>query len=243
MLKPLWDTPRKDRQIPDRQIPGREPSTTWGSRINVKNPVAKPRDRDQDWASITGDFDYFKPLDSKKPSTKRVLRIFISSTFTNMNFERNYMLQEIPFLKECAAARGLELIFSEMRFGIRDEASKDNRTTDICMNELAKCFDDSAGLAYILLTCDKYGFRPPPRTIPKLEFDNLCRLMTLDGSDLVQAWYTLDENMLPEPEYVMKNQNSISDFWKSLPAVQSAFREAAKKLWPHDVANLRDPAR
>ena len=44
---------------------------------------------------------------------KRVIRVFISLTFTNTVFEHNYALEDvIPYLKDAARERGFNVIFS-----------------------------------------------------------------------------------------------------------------------------------
>ena len=58
--------------------------------------------------------------DMGKPPSKRVVRVFISSTFTDTVFERNYILEDvIHYLKQVGRERGFDVIFSEMRFVAR----------------------------------------------------------------------------------------------------------------------------
>ena len=109
---------------------------------------------------------------------KRVIRVFISSTFTDTDFERNYALEDvIPYLKQAGRERGFDVVFSEMRFGIRDDASEDNMTSELCMEELENCEQQSAGVFYVLISTDKYGFRPLPRRIPQNELEELSSEM------------------------------------------------------------------
>jgi hypothetical protein len=57
----------------------------------------------------------------------------------------------MPFLKEAARNRGLDIVFSEMRFGIRDTASSANLTSEGCMRELKRCLGESSGISYLLI--------------------------------------------------------------------------------------------
>ena len=45
---------------------------------------------------------------------------------------------------------------SEMRWGIRKEASDSHQTSDICMQEMERCQVDTAGgINYMLMCCEK----------------------------------------------------------------------------------------
>jgi hypothetical protein len=231
----LWPAVRKERE-------------EWKTRLKSLAPKLKPRDKQIDWAVAIGNFS---GIGSQPP--KRVVRIFVSSTFTDTALERNFVLEDVmPYLKECALYRGLEVVFSEMRFGIRESSSEDNLTSEICMNELKHCQDDSAGVSYILLACDKYGFRPSPSRIPKNEFESLLANMQEKEQLLARTIYELDENQLGKLEYTMVNQRKIkgkisttanSSVWDVMREVQLAFRRAALKLWPDGEEELRNPRR
>jgi len=186
----------------------------------------------------------------KSPS-KRVVRVFISSTFTDTVFERNYVLEDvIPYLKDAGRERGFDIIFSEMRFGIRDDASEDNKTSELCMEELENCEKQSAGVFYVLISTDKYGFRPLPRRIPQNEMEDLRSHMNTVEKALVDKFYSLDTNARdkdghPAPEYVMLTQPEIGKlldpstddegakqvFKDTMPKVVEAFRGAAIQVW------------
>ena len=63
----------------------------------------------------------------------------MSSTFKDMELERN-LLQEvfdelIPFYRE----KGWQVEMVDLRWGISEEAGLDNRTMRICKKELAQC--------------------------------------------------------------------------------------------------------
>ena len=186
---------------------------------------------------------------------KRVVRVFISSTFTDTVFERNYTLEDVvPYLKKVGRERGCDIIFSEMRFGIRDDASEDNRTSELCMEELANYEQQSAGVFYVLISTDKYGFRPLPRRIPRNEMERLRGEMGALEQDLVDKFYSLDTNALdqsghPAPEYVMLTQPEIGMlvepstdgkvatklFWSNVPKVVETCRAAAIKHWSRET--------
>ena len=120
----------------------------------------------------------------------------------------------IPYLKRAGREQGYDHLIREMSYGIRDDASEDNITSELCMEELANCEQQSAGVFYVLISTDKYGFRPLPRRIPQSEMEELISKMDAAEKALVDKFYSLDTNALdksghPAPEYVMLTQPEI----------------------------------
>eukprot|EP01031_Cornospumella_fuschlensis_P037339 gene37339-45334_t len=63
----------------------------------------------------------------KTPSFK--LLVFVSSTFTDSKFERNYLMDELLFdIREDGLRHGISVTFVDMRWGIRDENTCDHKT-------------------------------------------------------------------------------------------------------------------
>jgi hypothetical protein len=222
----LWPDIRKDRP-------------EWVQRIDREPPTPTPRNYKEDWSTLVGDLP-----ESEFKTENRVVRFFVSSTFDDTLHERNFLLEDvIPYVMECAQNRGLDIALSEMRFGIREKASADNRTLEICLDELRHCQQVSAGLNFILIAGDKYGFRPCPYRIDKEQFDALLVHMQPEEARLVLDCYYLDENA-EVPEYIMKSQDDIIDFWNGVfQSLRTALQRAAERLWPDKLQELRDPRR
>ncbi len=92
------------------------------------------------------------------PVPRRCLRFFISSTFTDTQLERDALITVYPPLRELARRAGVSFYQpSEMRWGIRAEATARHETAAICMREIQRCQRDSSGLNYLLLLGEKYG--------------------------------------------------------------------------------------
>ena len=100
------------------------------------------------------------------------LRVFVSSTFTDTHLERNIILDEIvPILKGIAQPYGIEIVFVDMRYGVRDENTADHMTWIACRDELSSCMKVSNGLFFLSLQGDKYGYQPIPKFIPQDVYD------------------------------------------------------------------------
>ena len=66
-----------------------------------------------------------------KNENPKVVRIFTSSTFTDMLMERNTLMEYVyPKIKEyCREKHGLEYQVVDMRWGVRDEMTDEHMTT------------------------------------------------------------------------------------------------------------------
>ena len=71
--------------------------------------------------------DNFCKIRKSIPTSKLV--IFFSSTFTDTHFERNIIMEEIlPELQLKGKEYGVSVVFVDMRFGVKDENTKDHMT-------------------------------------------------------------------------------------------------------------------
>jgi hypothetical protein len=105
-------------------------------------------------------------------------------------------------LRSLCASLGLEFIPSEMRWGIREEASNNHETSDICMAELGRCQQESLGVNYVLILGEKYGFRPVPSAVEEAEFNSIVEAVCAERGDasarqLRERWFRLDTNVVP----------------------------------------------
>jgi hypothetical protein len=68
----------------------------------------------------------------EQDSKQRVIRVFLSSTFTDTVHERAVLLRCVhPAVQRYARKLNFEVVFSEMRFGIRKSLSDDNKTSEV----------------------------------------------------------------------------------------------------------------
>ena len=67
----------------------------------------------------------------------RQIRIFISSTFQDMQAERDHLITKVfPRLQEEAAKRGVYVVPLDLRWGITEEESKSGKVLQICLEEM-----------------------------------------------------------------------------------------------------------
>ena len=106
--------------------------------------------------------------DTRAPIYRMV--IFVSSTFTDSQTERNYLMDELLFeLREQAKEHRIDVIFVDLRTGVRDESSLDHDIWNVCRDMLNYCKEQSSGLFFFSLQGDKYGYRPIPKSVLKAD--------------------------------------------------------------------------
>ncbi len=67
----------------------------------------------------------------------RVIRVFISSTFSDMGAERDVLVKSVfPRLAAVAARRDVSVVPLDLRWGITDEMARSGRVIDTCLNEI-----------------------------------------------------------------------------------------------------------
>ncbi|XP_053968962.1 NACHT and WD repeat domain-containing protein 2 [Anastrepha ludens] len=189
-------------------------------------------------------------LESLPPVSSKIVRIFTSSTFTDTTMERNTLMAKCyPRIKDyCREKHGLEFQVVDMRWGVRDEATDDHMTTELCMREIQNCQRLSMGPNFIVFLGQKYGYRPIPTYIVSSELQLICEELTSMGVDraLLDLWYKKDSNAVP-PMSVLQPISSIlinfnnkrvpklqaedqAVWWDTLNKMQKLLRKAAASL-------------
>ncbi|KAI8835952.1 hypothetical protein BJ741DRAFT_606386 [Chytriomyces cf. hyalinus JEL632] len=183
-------------------------------------------------------------LDINALMGNRVL-LFVSSTFTDTAWERNNNIADVyPYLRLFCSRLGLTFESVDMRWGVLDTSTAEHLTSELCMRQLQKCLDESAGPAFFSILGNKYGYRPFPPILPKedfeamqVELDRLCLLTDTElqarfaptsklidaallaearDRNLLQFWWDLDLNAIP-PVYVLKPSvdSQLAALWKN----------------------------
>ena len=174
---------------------------------------------------LRGDFAFQGETPEKWKVLSNILAVLFSSTFTDTHTERNILLQEIlPELRRIGRGQGIEVRFVDMRYGVKDESTIHQLTWEICVEQLEKCFRESAGIAFVSLQGDKYGYMPLPREVKKDDYE--CRYrdnFTEEMRNVADGWYRFDSNT---QNYILKNLKDIddNDYWNiALPMLRKGF--------------------
>ncbi|XP_004923513.1 NACHT and WD repeat domain-containing protein 2 [Bombyx mori] len=199
----------------------------------------------------TVDLIFGGSLKSLPPVSSKIVRIFTSSTFTDTTMERNTLMAKCyPRIKDyCREKHGLEFQVVDMRWGVRDEATDDHMTTELCMREIKNCQRLSMGPNFVVFLGQKYGYRPIPTYVLSSELQMLREELAAGGVDviLLDTWYKKDSNAVP-PISVLQPISSIlinfnnkrvpklqaedqAIWWDTLGKMQKLFRKASLQLY------------
>ncbi|XP_070817792.1 NACHT domain- and WD repeat-containing protein 1 [Chaetodon trifascialis] len=135
-----------------------------------------------------------------------MIRVFVSSTFTDMSSERKALLER-AYPEVLAFCRSLGLLFEvvDLRWGIRSIWSGDHEACEIFLQEIRSCQRISAGPAFIALLGNRYGHRALPRLIPEKQFEAVLSKLSKNpqGVKQLNQWFLKDNNAVP-PTYVLQ---------------------------------------
>lgn len=157
----------------------------------------------------------------------------MSSTFTDMQMERSILLKDaFPRLEKFCEEKGARFQAVDLRWGVNEESQLNQKTLQICFNEIARCQKISPKPNFVILLGEKYGWQPVPELIPEEEMDAILRVLREDDKSLIGKWYRRDDNAV-QPEYVLQpRQDELKEYQKWEPVekkIQQIFREGIEK--------------
>jgi len=154
-----------------------------------------------------------------KTRLRPVIRVFVSSTFTDMKHERNALAAEaFPKLEQLCQRQGFQFQAIDMRWGVSTEAGLDHQTVRVCLDELRRSQDISPKPNFLILLGNRYGWRPLPEEISVEEFHALERAAAeIPGSTdksaitVLREWYREDANAVPPVYLLQSRRQDLSD--------------------------------
>ncbi|XP_068711765.1 NACHT domain- and WD repeat-containing protein 1-like isoform X2 [Montipora foliosa] len=187
-------------------------------------------------------------LEQRLTTKAKIIRVFTSSTFTDMAAERNALMERIyPRLKVFAQQEGYEFQVVDMRWGVRDGSTDDHSTLELCLKELKACQELSTGPNFMAFLGQKYGFRPLPSTIVASEFKQLLdNLPDQEERKLLETWFVCDVNAVPctyvlqpistrIPGYLSQDPDqrylALQQWTEILTKLQNVLRREAKRMF------------
>ncbi len=134
----------------------------------------------------------------------RTFRVFVSSTFKDLEAERNILQEQVfPYLKELCRSRGHRFQDIDLRWGVSEEASLDQQALNICLGEIKRCREITPRPNFIVLLGNRYGWLAPPPQIPADQFVQIRDNVPPGDQDELGSWYAKDDNADP-PEYYLR---------------------------------------
>jgi NACHT domain- and WD repeat-containing protein len=179
----------------------------------------------------------------------RTFRVFVSSTFDDLKAERN-ALQEIVFprLRSLCAAHGARFQAIDLRWGVSEEAGRDQQTMAICLDEVRRCQETSPRPNFLVLLGDRYGWCPLPASIEAVELEEITaglsdrdrEILLFDeaGPEEGNGWYRRDDNAVPPAYRLRERRVAVPD--GASDAESQAAHDAEDAAWRDVEARLRE---
>jgi hypothetical protein len=168
------------------------------------------------------------------PQQTKIFRVFVSSTFTDMKEERSILQKRVfPKLEKYCEENGAKFQAVDLRWGVNEESQLNQKTLEICINDIVRCQKISPKPNFLILLGDKYGWQPIPTKIPETEMKEIHSVIASGKKDLLDQWFRLDFNAMPS-EYVLQPRGKeFADYtiWEKIEKeIQVTLRDAVNQL-------------
>jgi NACHT domain- and WD repeat-containing protein len=161
------------------------------------------------------------------PSNIPSFRVFVSSTFSDMQEERNALRARVfPRLSALCRSHGTTFQAVDLRWGVNREASENHQTVSICLQEIDRCRAAGRRPDFIVLLGQRYGWCPVPAEIPDADYKLIRSLLSSLGDERLKVLnqrYLLDENTIP-PVYRLDAQTGTLDRPVTVPTMERELR-------------------
>lgn len=134
----------------------------------------------------------------------KTIRLFLSSTFRDMHAERDHLNRLVfPELRQRCERVGVDFVAVDLRWGITEEDARRHGALELCLGEIERCRP-----FFLALLGERYGWAPPPDTIPVPVFKALR--LTRREAALVDDCYRLDDTAR-RPAYRLRRDRVLSE--------------------------------
>ena len=170
----------------------------------------------------------------------RSIRVFISSTFQDMQDERSELIRKtFPRLRELAARRDVTLTEVDLRWGITKEESESGKVMEICLREVKNSIP-----FFIGIIGNRYGWIPEPKDISEIVKERFPKVpgyveRQLSATEIEMQFGVLDRTDVDMNAYffIKKEETVDVDDPERLAALKKLVRENKK----YPVSSYSDP--
>ena len=166
------------------------------------------------------------------PTLSREIRVFLSSTFKDMDEERRYLVEHVfPQVRQACAHRHVVFTEIDLRWGITEEEAKNGRTVEICLEEIDR--SRSSPPFFIGFLGERYGWIPTEKDLgdyqKKHADSRYVKRITqalkeqISVTELEMQYAFLDEGV---------DKNHARIFLRSRDLTDSIFQENVQNLAP-----------
>ena len=156
-------------------------------------------------------------LNDFKATKRRIIRVFLSSTFIDMKAEREMLVTQLfPRLREAFRAKGLELVEVDLRWGITKEQSEKGETIKICLEEL-----DDTWPFFVGMIGERYGWMPTIEDFDKIKDTLEAQEFVLEKiksqrsiTEMEFCYAALDTSHLENTFFFIKDESTYNASYK-----------------------------
>nr|WP_302685701.1 DUF4062 domain-containing protein [uncultured Ruminococcus sp.] len=142
----------------------------------------------------------------------KTFRLFISSTFSDFIEERAVLNKKIFHeIDDYCQRRGYAFQIIDLRWGVNAEATLNQKTIEICLEEVKRCCTQSPRPNFLLMIGERYGWIPLPSKIKKEEYEKLYHGCSDEDKTILDEWYKLDENVIGGEYYLKERMGKYKD--------------------------------
>ncbi|MBR5093562.1 MAG: DUF4062 domain-containing protein [Oscillospiraceae bacterium] len=126
----------------------------------------------------------------------RTFRLFISSTFSDLLYEREILNGPVfDALDRYCRDRGYAFQLVDLRWGVNTESVLDQKTVPICLEEVRRCESMAPRPNFLIMVGERYGnWTPVPYEIRPEELTQILGRCSREEKELLATWYRYDEN-------------------------------------------------
>ena len=133
----------------------------------------------------------------------KTFRLFVSSTFNDFLQERAILNESVFFeIDEYCQQRGYNFQLIDLRWGIMNESAINQKTMEICLEEVKRCCSLSPKPNFLLMVGERYGWTPLPNGIFPKEFEKIISAAEEAEAEIIKKWYEFDENEIGGTYYL-----------------------------------------
>lgn len=172
-------------------------------------------------------------FDSQRAINNRQIRIFLSSTFSDMQEERDALIKTFNSLKVEANKRNVTLSVVDLRWGVTDEEARTGKVISVCLNEI-----EHSHPFFIGMLGSRYGYAPDlselhknPELIERYPWIEKAIEEKFSITEMEMLYGALCNDSIKDAVFYFKKSDTPDDNPK-LTALKNKIR--TQQRFPHD---------
>ena len=179
-------------------------------------------------------------------TSSKTFRLFLSSTFNDMRAERDELQAKVfPKIRAYCEEHGFSFQPIDLRWGVSSEAGNDQKTMQICIDEVKRC-KEALNPHFAIMLGERYGWIPLPASIESQEFEQvkeaILNKFALDSKEVeyLNLWYKEDTNSIPANYILQAKIETEHQAWKYWGDVEAKLRDAFKSVIEEELKDKFD---